>query len=704
MSKKFINKAGFLIFITLTFIAFSISAAYGALPGNFPGIPGDQLPLQVDLSPYLPPGITASPSVITNLSSTPEITFTKAGLGSITFAPGLNFMDPAVVQQLANLGTSLGMNFNSTENFFNIYVDTSVLSIFGGHPATIRITGVKQKFNLPDLNSENWLQYLDISVLDNAGIPVPDSRLLNYIDLSQASYDPASDTLTLPVKHFTTYTVSKKTVSGNPISILDICPKGNNVPLDEPIKIIFSQQPSQEQLEQVDFIQFDPALAIDGQPEFDPQTHTLTIRHLGFIPLTTYKITIPGTLQGANGLPMGEDYIHEFTAAQGEEFPEGFEISITDSDADKVYYYRPEGNSDILSFRISGMPPGMNLGVKFGYYTPAESFGYTGAVNGGQILKGTESSSEEGTYDFSTPILNDNSNLGPDGHPAALGIKLWDFKEEKDLGYPAQPILTGERTCLVNVYPPDETLFPGSETTDFSKQGIDLYNLPAITFDKRIGGKGASITIDGPINIFENENEFWALKDNLDRIATGEAGFDTDVLTFLQGHGAVIKFYLLPFASEDDIALLAEDDDGKPLPALTEQVQIIRYENGTLEARVPHFTTYRVAHKSLKKYYDNYSHVKNLKVDPEHIFTVRFNRPVAEEAVHGNAIKLMDYATGQVVESSLAFGNAGRKAITLKPTSPLLSGHQYWLVIDPALTSDDGRKMEQGFYAVVSVE
>lgn len=174
-------------------------------------LPGE-IPTSIDLNDYVPTGITVSPSVLTltELTSAPALTFSKAGLGSITFEPGLSFIDSAQVQQLSQMESGMDMDFNT--DAFSFGFDTDAMALFQNHSATITAEGIKSRFDLPDdadLSGSSWQEHIDLGVIDNAGAEVGVSNLSQYIDLSQVTYNAATDTMTLPVNHFTTYTLSK---------------------------------------------------------------------------------------------------------------------------------------------------------------------------------------------------------------------------------------------------------------------------------------------------------------------------------------------------------------------------------------------------------------------------------------------------------------------------------------------------------------
>jgi hypothetical protein len=148
-------------------------------------------------------------SELKNLYNTEvPITFTKGGQGSITFTPGLNIIDNR--DQLAALDSAIQVNYDSTNNDFNFSVKTDSLSFLNGRSAGIKAIGVMQKLNLNGLKSDNIGEFIKINMIDDSGNTVPDSEQDRYIDRVNISYNNATDILTIPVKHFTTYKIAKK--------------------------------------------------------------------------------------------------------------------------------------------------------------------------------------------------------------------------------------------------------------------------------------------------------------------------------------------------------------------------------------------------------------------------------------------------------------------------------------------------------------
>lgn len=132
-----------------------------------------------------------------------DIRFSKTGLGSITFGPGLNIFDNQ--QELAQLQT--GIYFSAANGSLSAAVDTSALAFLSSKGATIRFDGVKEKLGLTGVTAASITDFLTMGVADNTGTPIT-GDLSGYLDIAQINYDEATDQLVIPVNHFTSYTVS----------------------------------------------------------------------------------------------------------------------------------------------------------------------------------------------------------------------------------------------------------------------------------------------------------------------------------------------------------------------------------------------------------------------------------------------------------------------------------------------------------------
>lgn len=151
--------------------------------------------------------VTSNIGDIKDLANTEiELTFTMAGFGSISFAPGLNIFD--YKEELEKLGEFLLVSYDESSNVMRAAVDTSSLTFLAEHRATIQFFGVSDKMGLDGLTEENFMQLLDISVYDNGEVV---GNISDYFDWDDVTYNAETDTLTLPVNHFTEYVLGEAT-------------------------------------------------------------------------------------------------------------------------------------------------------------------------------------------------------------------------------------------------------------------------------------------------------------------------------------------------------------------------------------------------------------------------------------------------------------------------------------------------------------
>ncbi|MGI6475721.1 MAG: GLUG motif-containing protein [Candidatus Dojkabacteria bacterium] len=139
---------------------------------------------------------------ITNLANTEkDLSFSKQDIGSITFSKGLNLLTH--VEELLHLDEHLIVEYVPVRNIFKASVYSNGLSYLAQQPATIQFTNISQKFGINDLTSENFKERLYISVYDDNNNLVSDTT--DYFDWNNVTYNSNTDTLTLPVNHFSTY-------------------------------------------------------------------------------------------------------------------------------------------------------------------------------------------------------------------------------------------------------------------------------------------------------------------------------------------------------------------------------------------------------------------------------------------------------------------------------------------------------------------
>lgn len=156
--------------------------------------------------------VTSSPGLETfiNLYSTEKsITFTRAGLGSITFGPGLDFIGGR--SQLESLQAGVDIGFKGGQ--LNAGVATDILTFLADKGATIEFSEAMAKLGLTGVTPGNFRDFIVIGAMDNTGAAVSAADLPGYLDLGALSYDGATDALAIPVHHFTSYDVGKDTTA-----------------------------------------------------------------------------------------------------------------------------------------------------------------------------------------------------------------------------------------------------------------------------------------------------------------------------------------------------------------------------------------------------------------------------------------------------------------------------------------------------------
>lgn len=214
------------------------------------------------------------------------------------------------------------------------------------------------------------------------------------------------------------------------------------------------------------------------------------------------------------------DYYRGANGEYRNEEETGIEVSIsilpgqnfTDSDLDKVYYYRtPESGlpSDNITFELTNLPPNLiDLHVKFGYLED-DVFTESAVILGGEDGVVGEplfaESENNGTYLFNTPITNgDNNNNFPLAIQVSDGIDV--------VGEPFELVTADERSVYVNILPPEITLQPDSETTDFTQPGIDLSNVSNFTLDNP---GYAKVVFRQPLNFVDHIQDLINMGDDL---------------------------------------------------------------------------------------------------------------------------------------------------------------------------------------------
>jgi len=133
-----------------------------------------------------------------------QVMFTVPGIGSITFDSGIEPV--GYIEGLMEAGNDwLSIEFDSTKKQFVVSVDTVVAEPLAEQGATIRLFDLADTLGVSGINEDNFLDYLEFKVYDNDGVLVPDFS--DYFDLDNVVYDGDSDTLIIPVNHFSDYII-----------------------------------------------------------------------------------------------------------------------------------------------------------------------------------------------------------------------------------------------------------------------------------------------------------------------------------------------------------------------------------------------------------------------------------------------------------------------------------------------------------------
>lgn len=399
-----------------------------------------------------------------------------------------------------------------------------------------------------------------------------------------------------------------------------------DVAVDQPITVTFGE----------DVIPGDlTALTLTGadvvfQASLNEQTDTLIITHSDLEHGTYYELFIDeGVVKDLAGNNNVEKFITFRTADEDgttggmpSESPAIIQVFFEDSDADGIYYYRSGGESDTLSFSLSGLPAGYSLEAEFGALDAGGSFTVTGAVYN-EPVGGVEI--EPGVYRFSVDIANSNNN-----NYLPVAVKLSGLPARVDI---PPFVLTGTsagsdevRFVFVNLYPPQP-----------EQSGLALVVEPQLdSFDNLRAVPGVKFTLQEDNGARIGNIEIGSETNPLDFLATDEndepqlaklqqameisadydynqlaAGIDTDVLSFLADKDATITFYNVSEVlgvqlTQDNFRLMIGlevlDNDGNAVSDIDEYVNVssMNYvpangENSDmLIIPVNHFTTYKI--------------------------------------------------------------------------------------------------------------
>lgn len=147
-------------------------------------------------------------AISTNISAvlddpSQQLVFESENLGRIAFSSfdieTLLVINP---EYLENLEDFVKITYDTTNNTLSSKVETSTLDFLAGHSATIQFFNVAKNLGVTDITAENVRDYIDIKVYDE-NVLVTD--ISDYFDWDNVVYNAETDTLTLPVNHFTEY-------------------------------------------------------------------------------------------------------------------------------------------------------------------------------------------------------------------------------------------------------------------------------------------------------------------------------------------------------------------------------------------------------------------------------------------------------------------------------------------------------------------
>jgi len=403
-----------------------------------------------------------------------------------------------------------------------------------------------------------------------------------------------------------------------------------DVAVDQPITVTFNEDVIPGDLNALTFEDANTGTDIAFQASLNEQTDTLIITHLDLEYDTVYELFIDeGIVKDLAGNNNVEKFI-TFKTIEGDgttggipsKPPATVQVIFEDGDADGVYYYRSGGESDTLSFSLSGLPAGYSLEAEFGALDAGGNFTVTGAVYN-EPVGGIEI--ESGVYLFSVDIANSNNN-----NYLPVAVRLSGLPAGVDI----QPfVLTGTsagpdevRLAFVNLYPPQPEQSGLTLVVEPLLDSFDnLRAVPGVKFSlkEEDGTKIGSIEVGSETNPLDflatdenGEPQLAKLQQAMKISADYDynqlaAGIDTDVLSFLADKDATITFYNVSEVlgvqlTQDNfrqmISLEVLDNDGNAVSNIAEYVNVSSMNyvpadgetSDMLIIPVNHFTTYKI--------------------------------------------------------------------------------------------------------------
>lgn len=401
-----------------------------------------------------------------------------------------------------------------------------------------------------------------------------------------------------------------------------------DVAVDQPITVTFSENVVPGDLTLLTLKDANTQEVVPTQASWDEQTGTLIITHSDLEYNTDYELFMDeGIVKDLAGNNNVEKFI-TFRTAEGD--GGGYntqEISVIfeDEDADGIYYYRSDGESDTLTFSLSGLPTGLSLNARFGSLDENGQFTVTGTVYDGWIT-GEESGTNSGVYIFSVDIATpDNNNYRPlaielSGLPA--GVEIPPFVLMDSTTNPGEL-----RVAFVNIYAPQPEDITMEMVIDPALDTMEnLREIPGVSFTMQYsdGTKIGSIAIgsaDNPLDFLALDTngvpELAKLQQAMEIDADAETaaltvGINTEVLTFLAGKDATITCYnvseilgleLSENNFRDVLQIQVFDNNNEEVSEISQYINLDAMTYSTtggegyddkLVIPVNHFTTYKI--------------------------------------------------------------------------------------------------------------
>lgn len=163
--------------------------------------------------------ISSNIDLIKNISNTErDLVLTRADIGSITFSPGLDLLEN--INELLQLEEYLIVEYVPIKNIFRARIHSTGLSYLATKPAVIQYLNISQKLGITGLTEDNFKNRLYISVYNDSDTLV--SNTDSYFSWDNVTYDPVTDTLILPVNHFSEYVLGTNQLAQTGMNILPV--------------------------------------------------------------------------------------------------------------------------------------------------------------------------------------------------------------------------------------------------------------------------------------------------------------------------------------------------------------------------------------------------------------------------------------------------------------------------------------------------